>query len=178
MTAGLDTLDDQSVSARIGCRSRRAPRAHLYQHSRASSPRASDQLRTKPEGERHDRRTLPHSHLKPLVLLKIEHKIHAKRAIRYPPDRSDLLAQDLQLGPRRAQRAEASRPRHLASESSRGGAGDGRLHDGNLKAESAHDASQQRVDETSRRAQRSLPFALNQPRRSGPDRSFWCEAVT
>ena len=86
MTAGLDTLGDQRVSARISRRSRRVPRADLYQHSRASSPSALDQLRTKPEGERHDRRTLLNSHLKPLVLLKIEHKIHAKRAIRYPPD--------------------------------------------------------------------------------------------
>ena len=129
MTAGLDTLHDQRVSTRIGRR------------SRASSPRARDQLRTKPEGERHDRRTLLNRHLKPLVLLKIEHKIHAKWAIRYPPDRSDLLAQDSQLGPRRAQRAEASRPRHLAGEPSRGGPGDGRLHDGNLQAKSVHGAS-------------------------------------
>jgi hypothetical protein len=102
MTAGLYTLDDQRVSARIDRRSRRIRRAYLYQHSRASSTRARDQLRTKPEGERHDRRALLNSHLEPLVLLKIEHKVHAKRAIRYPPDRSDLLAQDCQLGPRRA----------------------------------------------------------------------------
>src|SRR3974390_1523946 len=121
MTARLDTLDDHRVRARIRRRSRRVPRSDLYQHSRASSPRARQQLRTKPEGERHDRRTLLNSHLKPLVLLKIEHKIHAKRAIRHPPDRSDLLAKVPQLGPRRAQRAEASRPRHLAGESSRGG---------------------------------------------------------
>jgi hypothetical protein len=169
MTAGLDALDDQRVSARIGRRSRRVPRADLYQHSRACSPRARDQLRTKPERERHDRRTLLNSHLESLVLLKIEHEIDAKRAIRYPPDRADLVAQDPQLGPRRAQRAEASRPRHLASESRRGGAGDRRLHDRNLDAESAHDASLQRVDETCRRAQSSLPFAIKQPRRSGPD---------
>src|SRR6516162_9919622 len=141
MTARLDTLDDHRVRARFGRRSRRVPRSDLYQHSRASGPRARDQLRTKPEGKRHDRRTLLNSHLKPLVLLKIEHKIHAKRAIRYPPDRSDLLAQDPQLGPRRAQRTEASRARHLASESSRGGPGDGRLHDGNLQAKNAHGAS-------------------------------------
>ena len=177
MTARLDTLDDHRVRTRIGRRSRRVPRSDLYEHSRASSPRARNELRAKPEGKRHDRRTLLNSHLKPLVLLKIEHKIHAKRAIRYPPDRSDLLAQDPQLSPRRAQRAEASRSRHLASESSRGGAGDGRLHDGNVQAKSAHDASLQRVDETSRRAQSSLPFANKQPRRSGPDRSFWCQAV-
>jgi hypothetical protein len=138
VTAGLDTLGDQRVSARIGRRPCRVPRADLYQHSRACSLRARDQLRTKPERERHNRRSLLNSHLKPLVLLKIEHKIHAKRAVRYPPDRPDLLAQDPQLSPRRAQRAEASRPRHLASEPSSGGTGDRRLHDGNLEAQSAH----------------------------------------
>ena len=85
-----------------GCRSRRFARADLYQNSRTSSLRARDELRTQPEGERHDRRTLLDCYLEPLVLLEIEHKIHAKRAIRRPTDQSDLLAQDPRLGPRRA----------------------------------------------------------------------------
>ena len=110
MAASLDALDNQRVSARIGCRSRCVRRSDLHQHSRARGPRTRDQLWTESEGERHDRRALFNGHLEPLVLLKIEHKIHAERSIRHPPDRSDPLAQHIQLSPGCAKRAEPSGP--------------------------------------------------------------------
>jgi hypothetical protein len=141
MAASLNTLHDQRVGARICRRSSRVRRADLYQDSCAAGARAGNQLRTKSEGERHDRYALLDSHLKALVLLEVEHEVHAKRAVRHARDRADLLAQDLRLGPRRTQRPEASRLRHLVSESRGSAPAQGRLHDGNVQAHRAHDTS-------------------------------------
>ena len=92
------------------------PGAHHHSH-RASSERgtrgrriAGNQVRTKPERERHDRRALLNRHLEPLVLLEIEHQIHAKRTVRNPRDLADPVAQDPRLRPRCAQRSQAPRP--------------------------------------------------------------------
>ena len=43
----------------------------------------------------------------------VEHEVHAERAVRRPRDRADLLAQDRRIGPRGAERPEATGPRHL-----------------------------------------------------------------
>ena len=91
--------------------------------------------------------------------LEVEHKIHTKSTVRHPRDRADLLAQDRRLGPRRAQRPEASRLRHLARESCSRGAGHERLNDRNLQAKRAHRPQPTRHINPRR--------ALSRPRRPG-----------
>jgi len=86
MTAGLDTLDDQRVSTRIGRRSRRlperpvpalaAPPARARATSSGRSAKENDTI-----GARSSRATRAAS-----FLLKIEHEIYAERPIRCPPD--------------------------------------------------------------------------------------------
>jgi len=109
MPARLNSLHDQRVGARVRRGSGRVRRGDLHQHACAAGTGASDQLRTEPEGERHDWRALFENHLEPFVLLEVEHQVHAERAIRKARERADLFAQDLRLSPRRAQRPHASR---------------------------------------------------------------------
>jgi hypothetical protein len=163
MPAGLNALHDQGVRAGIRGRAGLVRGGNLDQHTRATGVRAGNQFATQPEGERQPRHALFDRHLQALVLLEIEHEVHAERAVRRSHDRADLLSQARWIGPRSAQRPQAARPRHLGSELRRSAPAQRRLHDGHFAAQRAHRASVHST-RSRRRGVCSLPRSDRSPR--------------
>jgi hypothetical protein len=156
VATGLDALHDQGVGAGIRGRAGSVRGGDLDQHPRAAGARPGDQFGTQPKRERHPRHALFDRHLEALVLLEIEHEVHAERAVRRPHDRADLLTQARWIGPRGTQRPEATGPRHLSSERHRSAPPERRLHDGHCAAQRTHRASVHST-RSLRRGARPLP---------------------